>query len=1143
MFTSDHYYYSARVIIVLLCLFTTSITCATRLTNCPSGTEISGEVTLGTSLLMCNTVVFKPGTRLFMPSGSTIYMDNPTINGTAEEPITIVSEGDGGLLNFGSLLSPLKYVVATKVGLYANTGRGIHMAIHDSSFTGTASFNFFSRSIIHLLGDRTTNSIEIVNSDMYSEAAVIISDTCSSLTIENSNLKSDINGILSVSQVDLVTISNSTLTGSVLSSNPGGELVIRDSHLICSDRPQSGMNAPKVNITNTIFQGDYEGNVYLNIEDGPEELEFVNNVFMSGSRIKTLMKISSYNKVNQRIFISNNDFSGVQVSGDFLIISNAESQIHIEDNQFPTNVTGYLIKSLTPVVNIQITGNHFEGNEHVIAYLSDMVNSPKPINASYNYWGTPVEEQDIISKIHNGDTMTEGWVQFSPVLDADGNPVSLENPEPLAAVEINVETVWDSDKNITGLIINAPLTINAGVVVQVTAGGKIIANAPFRVLGTKTNRVVFKCQTGNHRFWKGMTIDVVTDDAGYVLSHVDILNLGSYGGSYDDGSKHLILVTSSGGEESILFDSISIGPILVIEKANNPSDVIRSTTALLNLKDSYFADCGTMGLTLSGSAENQTLSISGNTILNAGDIRIEANLYYNTLQMDIRDNFIQTSANIYIRTQRVDSVNIINNKLESLSVSIQIQSLEMHMENVTVHNANRFTLWHNDGTLALRKVVAEVQTAAHNSVFRYIELNHVRDIDLRVSILQDLIWIGMNSSVVNGYRILSSIDVEQASNITIKDVVGYGQALLSLQGSFTNFQIEKSQCPPEDKPAFTVQAPFSMTNSKVIDLIDCHTLFSIYGGGDFDLRRNFFNVEHPDNITIEVVPNGDEYPSGVCISPTLDKKGRLLYFHRDYDPEYFNACRELEDGYVCDGIESNDTAVCNSVGKCIDDSCVCPEGWTNVTCQTPTLGNALFRYKCNRISEDDESVCSGRGSCVLEDVCICDEGYSAYGFCSPVCYGVNSNNDTVCSGHGSCTQPNNCSCDAWYTGIDCSERVESTQSSAMSSDESEISGPSAMSSSSDEPEASVVVDSSYESAGNSGVVDETVHSSDVGPSSSTIAKASPSVHVSHQPSIVIRASSHANADESATVSSANRNYAASWVFMIVLLKIIVLCIV
>jgi EGF-like domain len=82
-----------------------------------------------------------------------------------------------------------------------------------------------------------------------------------------------------------------------------------------------------------------------------------------------------------------------------------------------------------------------------------------------------------------------------------------------------------------------------------------------------------------------------------------------------------------------------------------------------------------------------------------------------------------------------------------------------------------------------------------------------------------------------------------------------------------------------------------------------------------------------------------------------------------------------------------------------------------------TLGSVVFepflsssRFNCTAVSE-----CSQHGSCILPDICRCDDGWAG-----PDCSRVSCSSIGECSGHGVCVGPNICSCDDGWASVDCS---------------------------------------------------------------------------------------------------------------------------
>jgi len=59
--------------------------------------------------------------------------------------------------------------------------------------------------------------------------------------------------------------------------------------------------------------------------------------------------------------------------------------------------------------------------------------------------------------------------------------------------------------------------------------------------------------------------------------------------------------------------------------------------------------------------------------------------------------------------------------------------------------------------------------------------------------------------------------------------------------------------------------------------------------------------------------------------------------------------------------------------------------------------------------------CSSHGTCVADDVCQCELGFSGADCSFFTCGDLNH-----CSGHGRCIGPDQCQCDPGFVGLDCS---------------------------------------------------------------------------------------------------------------------------
>ena len=75
---------------------------------------------------------------------------------------------------------------------------------------------------------------------------------------------------------------------------------------------------------------------------------------------------------------------------------------------------------------------------------------------------------------------------------------------------------------------------------------------------------------------------------------------------------------------------------------------------------------------------------------------------------------------------------------------------------------------------------------------------------------------------------------------------------------------------------------------------------------------------------------------------------------------------------------------------------------------------------CFGIQSNLPSVCSGKGTCIDQDNCTCNTGYSGQTCSIPSCYGINSTDLSVCSGKGKCPSFDTCTCNTGYSGQTCS---------------------------------------------------------------------------------------------------------------------------
>lgn len=95
-------------------------------------------------------------------------------------------------------------------------------------------------------------------------------------------------------------------------------------------------------------------------------------------------------------------------------------------------------------------------------------------------------------------------------------------------------------------------------------------------------------------------------------------------------------------------------------------------------------------------------------------------------------------------------------------------------------------------------------------------------------------------------------------------------------------------------------------------------------------------------------------------------------------------------------------------GVCVNDMCICLDGWTGTDCTTPVTPS-----DCPTV---DGKICNSEGSCV-NNLCVCNSGWSGVDCSKPsICPTVGGK---VCNDEGGCVN-NVCICRGGWSGVDCS---------------------------------------------------------------------------------------------------------------------------
>ncbi|KAG2382008.1 hypothetical protein C9374_005800 [Naegleria lovaniensis] len=207
--------------------------------------------------------------------------------------------------------------------------------------------------------------------------------------------------------------------------------------------------------------------------------------------------------------------------------------------------------------------------------------------------------------------------------------------------------------------------------------------------------------------------------------------------------------------------------------------------------------------------------------------------------------------------------------------------------------------------------------------------------------------------------------------------------------------------------------------------------------------------------------------NGTCLSPDnctcrAGYYGAACELYDCYGVVYTNAS-----DYLCYGLASNSTNVCNGHGDCTGpNNCSCKFNFYGATCDLYNCFGVLYnssnvcsgrgvchshnncscnsteyygpncdQFSCFDIHKDNSSyVCSGHGVCATPNNCSCMNGYYGDRCQFFECHGSLFSNTSVCSGHGTCQSPNNCSCLPNYSGSNCQDfdcfGINSTSSSA-----------------------------------------------------------------------------------------------------------------
>jgi alpha-tubulin suppressor-like RCC1 family protein len=77
------------------------------------------------------------------------------------------------------------------------------------------------------------------------------------------------------------------------------------------------------------------------------------------------------------------------------------------------------------------------------------------------------------------------------------------------------------------------------------------------------------------------------------------------------------------------------------------------------------------------------------------------------------------------------------------------------------------------------------------------------------------------------------------------------------------------------------------------------------------------------------------------------------------------------------------------------------------------------QFNCFNVYPDDITVCGSSGTCIAQDTCVCNNGYTGANCTIPFCNGINATSPTVCNGNGFCVRNDWCQCYTGYSGPNC----------------------------------------------------------------------------------------------------------------------------
>ncbi len=158
----------------------------------------------------------------------------------------------------------------------------------------------------------------------------------------------------------------------------------------------------------------------------------------------------------------------------------------------------------------QIHANNAAGAGYNLKIVANYGNPATVIDAELNYWGSTDPAQIAAWIRDNADVSTYAVVDFTPFLDANGQPVgggNILSGTLASSATLTTGSSWSMISHVT-VPSGVTLTVQSGVDVTVAPGSKLTVNGSIVVAGTSASRAVFRSSEAvpTSGAWEGIWI-------------------------------------------------------------------------------------------------------------------------------------------------------------------------------------------------------------------------------------------------------------------------------------------------------------------------------------------------------------------------------------------------------------------------------------------------------------------------------------------------------------------------------------------------------------------------------------------------------------------------------------------------------------